>query len=337
MNAVYLEAPKKIKLTEIPYPVFKDDHGIIKIKAVSICGSDVGAYRGHNVLVTYPRILGHEIAGEIVEIGPNKKNLKPGDHVVLDPYVYCGKCYPCSIGRTNCCENIEVLGVHRDGAMTEYFSHPAHLLHKIPSDMPWNISPLAEPTTIALHSIHRAAVKAGEYVTIIGAGPIGLLISLVALRYQAIPILVDILDARLQYAASLGVKHTINSSKTDVLNALKEITGGPLPQAVIEASGANQAIRACFDYVSYAGRVVFTGWPKSDTELPTALFTKKELDVRGSRNSAGEFQEAIDLIYTGNVDVGSIISKSVSFTDLPQAVVDQSESPEKFLKIISVL
>jgi 2-desacetyl-2-hydroxyethyl bacteriochlorophyllide A dehydrogenase len=337
MNAVYLEAPKKVKLTEIPYPVFKDGHAIIKIKAVSICGSDVGAYRGHNVLVTYPRILGHEIAGEIVEIGPNKNNLKSGDRVVLDPYVYCGKCYPCSIGRTNCCENIEVLGVHRDGAMTEYFSHPDHLLHKIPHDMPWNLSPLAEPTTIALHSIHRAAVKAGEYVTVIGAGPIGLLISLVALRYQAIPILVDILDARLQYAASLGVKHTVNSAKTDVLNKLKEITGGSLPQAVIEASGANQAIRACFDYVSYAGRVVFTGWPKSDTELPTALFTKKELDVRGSRNSAGEFQEAIDLIYTGKIDVGSIISKSVSFTDLPQAVVDQSENLEKFLKIISVL
>ena len=337
MKAVYLEGPKNIKLTDISYPVFQDGNGIIKIKAVSICGSDVGAYRGHNVLVTYPRILGHEIAGEIVEIGPNTKNLKPGDSVVLDPYVYCGTCYPCSIGRTNCCENIEVLGVHRDGAMTEYFSHPVHLLHKIPSDMPWNLSPLAEPTTIALHSIHRAAVKAGEFVTVIGAGPIGLLISLVALQYHATPILIDILDARLRYAKKLGVEHTINSSTEEVVPTLRKITGGSLPQAVIEASGANQAIRACFDYVSYAGRVVFTGWPKSDTELPTAVFTKKELDVRGSRNSAGEFQEAIDLIYTGKLDVGSIISKSVSFTDLPQAVVDQSDNPEKYLKIISLL
>jgi len=337
MKAVYLEAPKNIRLTDIPEPVAEPGRAIVKIRAASICGSDVGAYRGHNVLVSYPRIIGHEAAGEIIQIDANEAGLKVGDRVVLDPYVYCGKCYPCSIGRTNCCENIEVLGVHRDGAMTERFSHPVHLLRKIPDDMPWNLACLAEPLTIALHSIHQAKVKSGEIVTIIGAGPIGLLIGLVALHYGAIPVLVDILDARLEFAVSLGIVHTINSARENVLERIRSIADGGLSHAVIEASGANQAIRASFDYVSYAGRIVFTGWPKTDTELPTALITKKELDVRGSRNSKGEFEEAIELIHSAKVDVGAVISKTVPFSELPRAVQEQSESPERFLKIISVL
>jgi hypothetical protein len=336
MKAVYLEAPGVIYMKEIPMPESKPGFAIIRIKAASICGSDVGAYRGHNVLVTYPRILGHEVAGEIVEIGHNDQGLKAGDRVILDPYVYCGKCYPCSIGRTNCCEHLEVLGVHRDGAMAEFFSHPDHLLHKVPEAMPWELVPLAEPLTISLHSIHRAALKAGEFITIIGAGPIGLVAALVAKEYGAAPILIDVLDERLDYAKSLGVDHVINVAKTDAVEAIKAITGGVMSHAVVEASGSNQAIRATFDYVSYAGRIVFTGWPKTDTEIPTALITKKELDLRGSRTSAGEFQEALELIAQGKVNVGATISKRVAFEDLAQAVADQSATPEKYLKIISV-
>lgn len=317
-------------------PEAQPGQAIIKVKSASICGSDVGAYRGHNVLVTYPRILGHEVAGEIADIGPNEKGLKKGDKVILDPYIYCGKCYPCSIGRTNCCENLQVLGVHVDGGMAEYFSHPDHLLHKVPEDMSWDLIPLAEPLTIALHSIHRAQVKAGETVAIIGAGPIGLMAALVALEYGAKPILIDILEARLEYAKSLGVTYTVNPSETNVTEAIKEITGGVMAQAVIEASGANRAIRDTLDYASFAGRIVFTGWPKSDTELPTALITKKELDIRGSRTSAGEFQEAIELIYSGKINVSATVSKQVAFDDLAKSVADQSDTPEKFLKIISV-
>ena len=336
MKAVYLEEPGNIYMKDIEMPASKPGHAIVKVRSASICGSDVGAYRGHNVLVTYPRILGHEVAGEIFEIGPNEKGLKKGDKVILDPYIYCGKCYPCSIGRTNCCENLQVLGVHVDGGMAEYFSHPDHLLHKVLEDMSWDLIPLAEPLTIALHSIHRAQVKAGETVAIIGAGPIGLMAALVALEYGAKPILIDILETRLDYAKSLGVTYTVNPSETNVVEAIKEITGGVMAQAVIEASGANRAIRDTLDYASFAGRIVFTGWPKADTELPTALITKKELDLRGSRTSAGEFQEAIELIYSGKINVSATVSKQVSFDDLAKSVADQSDTPEKFLKIISV-
>lgn len=136
MKAVYLKNPLEVSLVDVENTQTKEGYALIKVKAASICGSDVGAYRGTNVLVKYPRILGHEIAGEVVSIGENPKGIKVGERVILDPYIYCGKCYPCSIGRTNCCEDLNVLGVHIDGGMAEYFLHPQELLHKVPDNIP---------------------------------------------------------------------------------------------------------------------------------------------------------------------------------------------------------
>lgn len=337
MKAVYLKNPLEVSLVDVENTQTKEGYALIKVKAASICGSDVGAYRGTNVLVKYPRILGHEIAGEVVSIGENPKGIKVGERVILDPYIYCGKCYPCSIGRTNCCEELNVLGVHIDGGMAEYFLHPQELLHKVPDNIPWELVPLAEPLTIALHSIHRGGVKEEEFVTIIGAGPIGLLAALVALHYKAKPILIDIIEERLAFAKSLGVEYIINAKVENPGDKIREITNGVMSQVVIEASGSNKAIRDSYEYVSYAGRIVYTGWPKSDTEIPTSMITKKELDVRGSRTSANEFQEALELISENKIDVKSIISKVVDFQDLPQALIDMSENPEKYLKIVSLI
>ncbi len=337
MKAVFLRNPLDVSLVDVKKPVVKEGFALIKVKSASICGSDVGAFRGTNVLVQYPIILGHEIAGEVVSIGDNPKGIKVGDKVVLDPYIYCGKCYPCSIGRTNCCENLNVLGVHVDGGMVELFSHPHELLNKVPNNIPWELAPLAEPLTIALHSTHRGEVKEGEFVTIIGAGPIGLLSALVALHYKAIPILIDILDERLSYAKTLGIKNVINAKNDNPLEIIKDLTNGVMSQVVIEASGSNKAIRDTFDYASFAGRIVFTGWPKSNTEIPTAMITKKELDVRGSRTSANEFGEALDLIANNKIDVKAIISKIVNFEELPQSLVDMSNNPEKYLKIVALM
>lgn len=336
MKAVYLKKPYEIDLIDVDESILKEGNALIKIKSASICGSDVGAYRGTNVLVTYPRVLGHEIAGEVVSIEQNSNNIKIGDRVIIDPYISCNECYPCSIGRTNCCEDLKVLGVHVDGGMVEYFQHPQELLHKIPDNIPWDLAPLAEPLTIALHSIHRGGVKEGEFVTIIGAGPIGLLAALVALDYKAKPILIDILQERLKFANSLGIKNIINAKSEDVIEKIKKLTNGVMSHVVIEASGANQAIRNTYDYVSYAGRIVYTGWPKGDTEIPTAMITKKELDVRGSRTSANEFQEALEMISENRINVRAIISKIVSLEELPESLVKMSESPENFLKIVAL-
>ena len=144
-----MEKPWNIEISDVQMPKPKEGEALLRVKSAGICGSDIGAFRGTNGLVSYPRIIGHEIAGEVISIPENNKNgIKPGDRVIVDPYLYCGHCYPCSIGRTNCCVDLKVLGVHVDGGMAEYFCHPADMLLKVPDDMPWDIIPLAEPLTI---------------------------------------------------------------------------------------------------------------------------------------------------------------------------------------------
>lgn len=334
MFGVKFEKPWDVACVELEKPVAKAGEALIRVKSAGICGSDIGAFRGTNGLVTYPRVIGHEIAGEVISIPEdNPRGIKVGDHVIVDPYLYCGECYPCSIGRTNCCEDLKVLGVHVEGGMAEYFTHPADMLWKLPEDLPWDLAPIAEPLTISLHGIHRGALKAGEHVAIIGAGPIGLLAAMAAITYGAEPILLDLVDERLAFARELGVKYTINSGKEDIVAKVAEYTNGRMAELVMECSGANAAIRSTLDLVSNAGRITLTGWPKQDTPLPTGMITKKEVDIRGARTSANEFEEAIDLIYSGKVDARKILTKTISIQEAPETIIDIEKNPGNYMKV----
>lgn len=329
-----MEKPWNIEISDVQMPKPKEGEALLRVKSAGICGSDIGAFRGTNGLVSYPRIIGHEIAGEVISIPENNKNgIKPGDRVIVDPYLYCGHCYPCSIGRTNCCVDLKVLGVHVDGGMAEYFCHPADMLLKVPDDMPWDIIPLAEPLTIALHGIHRLKLKAGEHIAINGAGPIGLLAAMVALHYGAEPIMIDLVKERLDFAKSLGVRYTINLREEDLVEKVSEYTNGRMAECVMEASGANSAIRATLDIVSHAGRIALTGWPKQETPIPTDMITRKEVDVRGARTSAGEFPEAIELIYHQKVDARRILTKVISIDEAPETIRDIEKNPGDYMKV----
>ena len=329
-----MEKPWNIEISDVQMPKPKEGEALLRVKSAGICGSGIGAFRGRNGLVSYPRIIGHEIAGEVISIPENNKNgIKPGDRVIVDPYLYCGHCYPCSIGRTNCCVDLKVLGVHVDGGMAEYFCHPADMLLKVPDDMPWDIIPLAEPLTIALHGIHRLNLKAGEHIAINGAGPIGLLAAMVALHYGAEPIMIDLVKERLDFAKSLGVRYTINLREEDLVEKVSEYTNGRMAECVMEASGANSAIRVTLDIVSHAGRIALTGWPKQETPIPTDMITRKEVDVRGARTSAGEFPEAIDLIYHQKVDARRILTKVISIDEAPETIRDIEKNPGNYMKV----
>lgn len=338
MYAIKYDGPRKVQCVEIDKPQAGENEALIKVRSAGICGSDIGAFRGTNGLVTYPRIIGHEVAGEILSIPEhNKKGLKAGDHVIVDPYLYCGSCYPCSIGRTNCCTDLKVLGVHAEGGMSEYFVHPADMLWKLPKDMPWELAPIAEPLTIALHGIHRGGLKAGEHVAIIGEGPIGILAAVAAIAYGAHPIMIDLVDERLEAARKLGVRYTVNSGREDTAAKVSEYTGGRMAELVMECSGANPAVRSALDLVSNAGRITLTGWPKKETPLPTDVITKKEVDIRGARTSANEFEEAIDLIHTGKVDARKILTKVVTIKEAPGTIIDIEKNPGDYMKVNVVM
>ena len=335
MKAICIISPGDIQVRNINEPVRKDNQILIKVKSAGICGSDIGAYRGVNPLVTYPRVIGHEIAGEIVEVAADESVFTVGDRVVLEPYVYCGTCYPCSLGRTNCCENLTVLGVHIEGGMSEYFAHPRHLVHKAPASIPWHVLPMAEPLVISMHAVTRPQVQAGEYVVITGAGPIGVLAAQYALTLGAQPVIIDPVEERLEFARRLGVQYTVNPAANDAVEEIKEITKGRMAEVVIEASGDARAIRSSLDYISYAGRISLVGWPKGEISLPTAIFTKKELDVVGSRNSVGMFAESLKLIAENKVNAAALITKTVPVGQVPAIVEDISTNPGNYMKVIA--
>ena len=335
MKAIKLEEPRNLKCLELEKPVPGPGEALIRIKTAGICGSDIGAYRGTNTLVSYPRIIGHELAGVIEQIpDDNPKGFKVGDKVIVDPYLYCGHCYPCEIGRTNCCTSLHVLGVHVDGGMAEYYCHPADMLVRMPEDMDWTDAAMAEPLTISLHGIHRGGLKAGEYCAVIGAGPIGLLAGMIAQAYGAHAILLDLVQERLDFAKELGIEYVINSGTENAAERVKEITGGVMAQQVMECSGANAAILSTLDLVSHAGRVTLTGWTPRETPIPTDIITRKEIDIRGARTSAGEFEEAIELIYTKKVDVSKILTKTIRMEEVPETLGDIEKNPGDYMKVV---
>lgn len=336
MKAVLFQKPWEAVCIDVPKPQPGPGQALIRIVSAGICGSDIGAYRGTNALVSYPRIIGHELAGIVEQIpADNAAGIQPGDRVVVNPYVYCGHCYPCGLGRTNCCTDLKCLGVHIDGGMAEYFCHPADMLIPLPANVPWDIAPIAEPLVIALHGLHRGELKAGEHAAIIGAGPIGLLVAMAAKALGAVPILLDVVDARLEFARSCGIPFTINTMQEDAAAKVAEITGGRMAELVCECSGANAAIRSTLELVSSAGRITLTGWPAGETPLPTATITRKEVDIRGARTAmTREFADSLEMIANGSVDVRKILTKNISIDDAPATIADIEKNPGNYMKVI---
>ena len=340
MKAVQITDIKKVELVDLPEPELKPGYAKIDVKAMGICGSDVHAFAGHSPNVTYPVVIGHEIAGVVTEIAEgaeNPQDIRVGDRVILNPYVYCGECYPCSKGQTNCCDHLKVLGVQTGGSMSERFAHPLKLMVKAPDELDWETCAVVEPTVIALHALNVLELKAGEHLAVVGCGCIGMLMGLLAKAKGAIPIMIDIVDERLELAKSFGIEHTVNSRTQDAVAYIREVTNGRMAECVAEISGSEQGVRNTLDYVASTGRIEFSGWPNHEVALPTALITRHELRILGARNGVtSEFLEVIDLVKSGKVNIRQIISKVVDLDGLPAAVCDLDAHPGDNLKVIGL-
>lgn len=340
MKAVQITDVKKVELIDVPEPELKEGFARIDVKALGICGSDVHAYAGHSPNVTYPVIIGHEIAGivtEIAEGAENPNNIQVGDKVVLNPYIYCGECYPCSKGQTNCCDHLKVLGVQTGGSMSERFAHPVKLMVKVPDDLDWETCAIIEPTVIAIHALNVAKLQPGEHIAIVGAGCIGMLMGILAMAKGTVPIMVDIVDERLELARSFGMQYAVNCVKEDAVAYIREVTNGRMAECVSEISGSEQGVRNTLDYVASTGRITLSGWPNHEIALPTALITRHELRILGARNGVqSEFEEVIELLKSGRINIRQIISKVVTLDELPAAVCDLDEHPGDNLKVIGL-
>lgn len=338
MKGVLLIEPGKMTVTEMKTPEWKKGHALVRIKACGICGSDLTAYKGTNPTVKYPvNGIGHEGVGIIEKIDREEGErfgLKEGDRVALEPYISCGNCHSCREGRFNNCVNLRVAGVHTDGMMCEACAYPLNRIYKLPDSLSFQRAALVEPLTIGLHGLSRARIKEGEYCLITGAGPIGLLAAFGAMSLGAVPILMDILEERLVFAKKVGIPYVYNNIDGGILEYLREITKGKLPEAMVECTGSPVILGRMHEFVCHGGRIAMVGWPKAPVTLNTIRCTQKELDICPSRNSNEKFGEAIRLIDEGKVPVDLLTTKIIPMDEVETVILDMIAHPQEYLKVV---
>lgn len=313
MKTIVLDEPGHFTLTDTPEPDgLAAGEALVRVRRVGICGTDLKAYEGKMPFVEYPRILGHELGVEIVEIGPNDAGLKAGDLVAVEPYLNCGTCIACRRGKTNCCANLKVLGVHTDGGMREYITVPVNKLHRSQS-LTIDQLALVETLVIGAHAVRRAAPEPGEFLLVIGAGPIGLTVIEAAKASGTQTIVMDINPDRLNFAQQqLGVEYTVNVNDNP-LEHLLEITQGDLPTQVYDATGNIHSMNRSFEYVASGGTLVFVGLTKEVVQFDNPEFHRREMTILSSRNGvASDFRWVIDKLESGAMDTTPWITHRAS-------------------------
>ncbi|HLK31380.1 MAG TPA: zinc-binding alcohol dehydrogenase family protein [Puia sp.] len=316
MKALICTKPGSFEYHEIDAPVMRAGHAIIKIKRIGICGTDLHAYEGTQPYFNYPRILGHELAADLVD-ADGADGFVPGESLTFIPYFSCGKCVACRNGKTNCCAQLKVSGVHIDGGMVEYLSVPSDSLIKS-RGLSYEELALIEPFTIGAHGIRRAQVLQNEFVLVTGAGPIGLATIEFARIAGAHVIALDVNDARLEFCKThINVPFTINASKEDVVSRLKEITNGDMPTVVIDATGNRKAINNAFQYMAHGGRYVLIGLQREEIIVNHPEFHKREATLMSSRNGTkADFEFVISNMSRGLINPAAYITHRVKFGEV---------------------
>jgi L-gulonate 5-dehydrogenase len=301
MKAAIIDAPNQMHVGDWGMPKPGPDDVLVSVKAAGICAGDMYIYLGKNPYASYPQIGGHEVSGVVEEIGSGVQGLAPGTHVVVEPFLSCGKCYPCRVGKPNCCAKLQVIGVHRPGGYAECLLAPARNIHPVPPGLSPTAASFAEPVAIAVQACRRGQVKAGEYVLILGCGPIGLALIEVAKARGAHPVATDISEARLALAEELGAR-ILRADESLVANVLGQTNGEGAP-VVIEATGNLKAMEQTVELVAAGGRIVIVGLVKKGLEikLPALDLTRKEMTILGSRASVDCFPEALELLANGSI------------------------------------
>lgn len=336
MRYIICEKPNQFTMDVKQEPVLTEGHALLKIRRVGICGTDLHAFKGNQAFFSYPRILGHELAADIDQIDNNVDHLKPGDKTVIIPYLNCGTCAACRAGKTNCCEQIKVIGVHVDGGMQEIISLPTDIL--IPAnDLSYEEIAIVEPLAIGAHALRRANTKKGDTVVVIGCGPIGTGIIQLGKYIGARVIVVDINDYRLKIAReNFGADFTVNAL-TSPIEQIKEFTGGDLADAVFDATGNKQAIEGGINYMRHGGSFILVGLFKGELTFLHPAIHAKETTLLCSRNATREdFEFVMKALRAGKINTQAYITKKVNF-DAILSDFDAWASPDsKEIKVVTV-
>ena len=331
MKAVYINHPGETEIREVPMPVRKPGEALLKLLYGGICGSDLGSYRGTFAYFDYPRIPGHEISAEILEIDENPYGLKKGMIVTCNPYFNCGNCYSCQRGIFNACMDNQTLGCQRDGAFSEFFTMPLERIYDGKGLSPKVLAAI-EPFCISYHGVQRANIQPGDRVLVMGAGTIGVLAACAAKMAGGQVYLCDIAPSKLRYAMdTFGFSGTILN---DHPGALQEAAGQGF-DVCIEAVGLPSTFQACIDAAAFGGKVVLIGIGKQNLDFNFTMIQKKELNIFGSRNALKkDFVELIDLVKAGTVDLEKIITHVYPAENIAEAFAQFDQNAAQMLKVM---
>ena len=336
MKAIILNKPSQFlqtKKTDIPNKI-RVNEAIVRVHRVGICGTDLHAFQGVQPFFSYPRILGHELGVEILQIGENLKGLKAGDFCAVEPYLHCGNCVACRRGKTNCCVNLKVLGVHVDGGLRESLIIPTNKLHKS-NKLTLDQLALVEPLSIGFHAVQRANIEKGEFVLVVGAGPIGLSV-IQFIQFLDVKIIVmDINEERLKFAEKHFNIEAIIKVSENSLNELEELTNGELPIIVFDATGNQPSMNNTFNLVAAGGQIVFVGLFQGEVTFNDPNAHKREITLHRSRNATGDdFRQVIGLLESGEVNINPWITHRVLFDEVTNQFESWLDLNSNFIKAV---
>ena len=326
MKSIVLENPFSFKFAEKELDdTLLPDEAFIKIQKIGICGTDYHAFRGKQPFFSYPRILGHELGAEVVKIGHQlaaSSDIKIGDKVSLEPYLNCGTCQPCQNEKPNCCETLQVMGVHIDGGMTEYLKVPIRKLHRSET-LNFEQLALVETLSIGVHAVQRAEVSAKDLVMVIGAGPIGLSVIQFAKLAGATVAVLDTNLERLDFAknvmhADIIIDGGVLTNAENSAEILRGYLNRNLPTIIFDATGNPDSMQKSFNYVAFGGKLVFVGLFIGDIVFHDPLFHRREMTLLSSRNSLPhDFKNIIQLMESSKIDTAAWLTHRADFDALP--------------------
>ena len=318
---------KTFAVTDLPTPHAGPGELVLRNQVCGVCGTDVHIYHGEpgSADVNPPVVLGHEYSGEVVEVGEGVTGFAVGDHVTVDPNIYCGHCAYCQNGKKQLCPSMEAIGVTRDGGFAQYSRIPASQAFKLEPTVPWEAAAMAEPLACCLHGIDLAGIQVGDKVCVVGGGAIGLLmVQLAKLSGASQIVLSEPNEKRRQVGLQLGANAAIDPTRPDAQEAFAQVLGGGA-NVVIECVGNVPAVKSAFQFAGKGATVLLFSVPKVDATFDLPLFDvyKKELTIKGSFVNPDTHARAVALINSGKVDFGPIITHRFTLDQLPEAIAMQ--------------
>lgn len=336
MKQVIITAPHQFQVTEVPIPEPGKNEVLIQMKAAGVCGSDVHLFLGENPNAVFPRVPGHENAGVIVKTGEDVTSVKPGDHVVVDLVVACGKCPQCRRGRRNICRYVKARGAAIDGGWREYFTVPEDEVFLLPKEMPFRDAALIEPFAIGGHCTTRAGVTGEDLVLVLGSGTIGATILQNCKEKGCRVICADINDSSLERAKTYGADYIVNTKRENLAEAVKKITGGAGVDVIFDSACFPGSLTMLLQegIPTNGARVVPMGFCTEPEKITQAMINIRELTIIGSRMSTGQFVPTIEKFRAGKMILNGMVSHYIPFERIGEVFANMEHPPKDMKKMV---